>query len=99
MIKHRDDWTGPVDIAEFAPLSVKSGGNFADILSQDDPDIWRSQRPAQGGQTGALFDRIIAQALENRSGRSARSKTAVGSTKRKTAATKQDATRQGKRTR
>ena len=88
LIKHRDDWAGPVDIAEFAPLSVKSGGDFADILSQDDPDIWRSQRPAQGGPTGALFDRIIAQALENRSGRSARSKTVVGSTKPKTAATR-----------
>src|SRR5262245_8182033 len=35
LIKHRDEWAGPVDIAEFAPLSVKSGGDFADILSQD----------------------------------------------------------------
>ena len=26
LIKHRDDWAGPVDITEFAPLSVKSGG-------------------------------------------------------------------------
>ena len=25
LIKHRDDWAGPIDIAEFAPLSVKSG--------------------------------------------------------------------------
>ena len=24
LIKHRDEWAGPVDIAEFAPLSVKS---------------------------------------------------------------------------
>src|SRR6187551_2887524 len=36
LIKHRDDWSGPIDIAEFAPLSVKSEGDFADILSQDD---------------------------------------------------------------
>jgi bifunctional non-homologous end joining protein LigD len=73
LIKHRDDWAGTVDIAEFAPLSVKSRGDFADILAQDDPDIWRSNRPAQGGETGALFERIIARALEMRQGGSASS--------------------------
>jgi bifunctional non-homologous end joining protein LigD len=69
LIKHRDDWSsGELDIAEFAPLSVKSKGDFADILSQDNPDIWRSHRPAQGGETGAMFDKIIAQAMQMRSG-------------------------------
>ena len=63
LIKHRDDWSGPVDIAEFAPLSVKSEGDFADILSQDNPDIWRSNRPAEGGDTGKLFQSIITRAL------------------------------------
>ena len=48
LIKHRDDWAGDVDIAEFAPLSVKSGGDFADILAAGQPRIWQSQRPAQG---------------------------------------------------
>ena len=48
LIKHRDDWAGELDITEFAPLSVKSEGDFADILAQDNPDIWRSNRPAQG---------------------------------------------------
>ena len=67
LIKHRDDWAGPVDIAEFAPLSVKSEGDFADILSQDDPDVWRSNRPARGGETGAMFERIVKRALELRS--------------------------------
>jgi bifunctional non-homologous end joining protein LigD len=66
LIKHRDDWAGPVDIAEFAPLSVKSGGDLADILSQEDPDIWRSNRPAQGGDTGKLFQSIVKRALELR---------------------------------
>src|SRR5918992_4712412 len=66
LIKHRDEWSGDVDIAEFAPLSVKSEGDFADILSADNPDIWRSNRPAQGGETGAMFDKIIARALEMR---------------------------------
>jgi bifunctional non-homologous end joining protein LigD len=66
LIKHRDDWAGEVDIAEFAPLSVKSEGDFADILAQDNPDIWRSNRPAQGGETGAMFQKIIDQALSMR---------------------------------
>jgi len=64
LIKHRDDWAGDVDIAEFAPLSVKSGGDFADILAQDNPEIWISSRPAQGGEAGALFKKIIERALE-----------------------------------
>jgi bifunctional non-homologous end joining protein LigD len=74
LIKHRDNWAGDVDIAEFAPLSVKSEGDFADILSAENPDIWQSQRPAQSGEAGALLERIIARALELRSGHSDRSK-------------------------
>ena len=66
LIKHRDEWSGDVDIAEFAPLSVKSKGDFADILASGNPDIWQSHRPAQGGETGAMFDKIIARALEMR---------------------------------
>ena len=73
LIKHRDDWSsGELDIAEFAPLSVKSEGDFADILSHDNPDIWRSNRPAQGGETGALFEKIIAQAVQMRAGSGAK---------------------------
>jgi bifunctional non-homologous end joining protein LigD len=63
LIKHRDDWSGPIDIAEFAPLSVKTESDFADILAQDNPDIWRSNRPAEGGDTGKLFQSIITRAL------------------------------------
>ena len=63
LIKHRDEWAGPLDIAEFAPLSVKSGGDFADILAQENPAIWQSHRPAQGGDAGAMFTRIIERAL------------------------------------
>jgi bifunctional non-homologous end joining protein LigD len=69
LIKHRDEWSsGELDIAEFAPLSVKSEGDFAEILSQENPDIWRSNRPAQSGETGALFEKIVAQAMQMRSG-------------------------------
>ena len=70
LIKHRDDWAGPVDITEFAPLSVKSGGDFADILSEGDPDIWHSHRPAAGGEAGAMFKKIIERAIAKRGGQS-----------------------------
>jgi len=66
LIKHRDEWAGDVDITEFAPLSVKSGGDFADILAQDNPGIWISHRPAQGGEAGAMFKKIVERAVEMR---------------------------------
>src|SRR5262245_17454043 len=62
LIKHRDDWAGDLDITTFAPRSVKSDGDFADILGDKTPAIWHSNRPAKGGDTGAMFERIIAQA-------------------------------------
>jgi bifunctional non-homologous end joining protein LigD len=69
LIKHRDEWSGPVSITEFAPLSVKSHGDFADILASDLPDIWLSNRPARRGEAGALFEKIIRRALELREAR------------------------------
>jgi bifunctional non-homologous end joining protein LigD len=69
LIKHRDDWAGDVNITEFAPLSVKSKGDFADILAGDDPDVWISHRPASGGEAGAMFEKIIRRALEMREAR------------------------------
>ena len=71
LIKHRDEWSGPLDIAEFAPLSVKSGADFADILAAGNPEIWISNRPAQGGDTGAMFARIVERALALRKQESA----------------------------
>ena len=75
LIKHRDDWAGPIDIAEFAPLSVKSQGDLAEILSVENPDIWRSNRPAKRGETGAMFEKIIARALEMKAERTERTET------------------------
>jgi hypothetical protein len=43
---------------------VKSGGDFADILADGNPEIWISNRPAQGGETGAMFQKIVERALE-----------------------------------
>jgi DNA ligase D-like protein (predicted 3'-phosphoesterase) len=92
LIKHRDDWAGAVDIAEFAPLSVKTGGDFADILSAGDPDVWRSNRPAKEGETGAMFERIIARALEMNAERSDRS-TRSGSNRAASEGSKRSASR------
>jgi bifunctional non-homologous end joining protein LigD len=64
LIKHKDEWAGDVDITEFAPKSVKSEGDFVDILADGHPEIWISNRPAQGGETGALFQKIVERALE-----------------------------------
>jgi len=91
LIKHRDDWAGPVDIAEFAPLSVKTEGDFADILAQDNPDIWRSNRPAESGDTGKLFQSIITRALAlkaEREGKAAAPRKKAAAPKRKTAPSK-----------
>jgi bifunctional non-homologous end joining protein LigD len=69
LIKHKDEWSGDLDITTFAPLSVKSGGDFEDILAADRPDIWVSNRPAKGGDTGAMLDEIIKKAAALKAGR------------------------------
>jgi bifunctional non-homologous end joining protein LigD len=69
LIKHRDDWAGDVDITEFAPKSVKSEGDFEDILAADNPDVWVSHRPAEGGEAGMMLKRIIERAAALKAGR------------------------------
>lgn len=71
LIKHRDDWAGDVDITEFAPKSVKSDGDFEDILAADRPDVWESNRPAEGGQAGAMLAQIIERAARLKAGKTA----------------------------
>jgi bifunctional non-homologous end joining protein LigD len=68
LIKHRDEWAGPIDIATFAPLSIKSGGDFTDILEQESPDLWTSNRAAKGGSAHMLkvVERAVAIAEENK---------------------------------
>jgi bifunctional non-homologous end joining protein LigD len=68
LIKHRDDWAGDVDITEFAPRSVKSDGEFEDILAADNPDVWVSHRPAEGGEAGAMLAKIIERAAALKAG-------------------------------
>ena len=62
LIKHRDDWSGDLDITEVAPKSVKSNGGFEDILAEDTPAVWLSNRPAKGGEAGAMLATIIERA-------------------------------------
>jgi len=69
LIKHRDEWSGELDIAEFAPKSVKSGGDFEDILGGEAPAVWVSNRPAKGGDAGAMLARIIEKAAKLKSAR------------------------------
>jgi len=69
LIKHRDEWAGDVDITEFAPKSVKSDGDFEDILGEDTPAVWVSHRPAQGGEAGAMLAKIIERAAKLKANR------------------------------
>jgi len=71
LIKHKDDWSGDVDIAAFAPKSVKSNFDFPEILAEDNPAIWQTNRPVSGGETGALLKDIIEQAAALKAARGA----------------------------
>jgi bifunctional non-homologous end joining protein LigD len=85
LIKHRDDWAGDLDITAFAPRSVKSEGDFEDILAAERPDVWVSHRPAKGGEAGEMLARIVERAAALKSERareaSARPKAAGGAAK------------------
>jgi bifunctional non-homologous end joining protein LigD len=68
LIKHRDDWSGELDIAEFAPRSVKSDGDFEDILGGEAPAVWQSHRPAKGGEASEMLAKIIERAARLKGG-------------------------------
>jgi bifunctional non-homologous end joining protein LigD len=70
LIKHRDDWAGDLDITEFAPKSVKSEGDFEDILAEETPAVWTSNRPAKSGEAGAMLATIIERAAKLKADRS-----------------------------
>jgi len=69
LIKHRDEWAGDLDITEFAARSVKSDGDFEDILGEDTPAVWQSNRPAKGGDAGAMLAQIIERAAKLKAGK------------------------------
>lgn len=83
LIKHRDEWSGPLNITEFAPLSVKTpDADFADILAAGNPAVWTTNPPAKSGDTGKLFQRIIQQAVAMKAGRARAAPTPERSRKR-----------------
>jgi bifunctional non-homologous end joining protein LigD len=44
LIKHRDDWSGPIDVTKVAPDSVKSFQSIEAIAAQKDAAEWESHR-------------------------------------------------------
>jgi bifunctional non-homologous end joining protein LigD len=93
LIKHRDDWAGDLDITEFAPRSVKTDGDFEDILAADKPDVWTSNRPAKGGEAGEMLEAIIAKAAALKTGRPVEARRAGSAKPAKAAAKPAAATR------
>jgi bifunctional non-homologous end joining protein LigD len=90
LIKHRDAWAGEIDVIKVAPDSVKSFGDFADILAEDTPAVWQSHRPAEGGEAGAMLREIIEEAARRKVQRDSknpkktkRAKTAKGKTRKR----------------
>ena len=49
---------------ELKGSAKKRHEEFLAILAKKDPNIWESHRPAEGGDAGAMFKKIIKQALE-----------------------------------
>jgi bifunctional non-homologous end joining protein LigD len=61
LIKHKDEWAGDLDITDFAPKSVKSGGTFREILAQEAPDVWMSHAGATGEASMATLASLLAK--------------------------------------
>jgi bifunctional non-homologous end joining protein LigD len=86
LIKHRDEWSGNVDITTFAPLSVKSNQDLHEILAEDNPAVWQTNRPASGGETGAMLRDIIEKAAALKASRNPAKAPAAASAPRASAA-------------
>ena len=74
LIKHRDEWAGDVDITTFASKSVKSEGDFEDILAADTPAIWISKGSTKGGEASKMLAEIIEKAAKIKAGRAKKKK-------------------------
>ena len=59
LIKHKDEWSGELDILTFAPLSVKSQLDFKGILAKGYPADWKDHPPAKGGDAGKLYSKLL----------------------------------------
>ena len=93
LIKHKDEWAGDLDITTFAPDSVKSKASFREILAQDAPDVWLSNRGAGDGSLETLANVLskldaIEPVDQPRASRSALAATDAPSAPKKRAAKK-----------
>ena len=89
LIKHRDEWSGDLDITSFAPLSVKSQHDLHEILADDKADMWETNRPATGTGNAMLREVIEkAAALKHDRGASLRDSPGQKRAASKTRATK-----------
>ena len=61
LIKHKDEWSGDLDITTFAPDSVKSGGSFRDILAQKALDVWLNNPGATGQASLETLAAVLAR--------------------------------------
>jgi bifunctional non-homologous end joining protein LigD len=63
LIKHRDDWSGDVDVAALAPDSVKTFRDLPHILADSGKlDTMAEHPPVAGGETGKLWREVIEAA-------------------------------------
>ncbi len=63
LIKHRDEWSGDLDVVTFAPLSVKIHGDYADILrAHGVPASWSRQLPVKSGESAEMIREAVAEA-------------------------------------
>ena len=83
LMKHRDDWAGSIDVTTEFAQSVKSFGDFADILAADKPDVWHSHRPAEGGAAGQMLQEIIEKAAKLKAAKPAPPRRRLKTTKTK----------------
>jgi bifunctional non-homologous end joining protein LigD len=63
LLKHRDEWSGDLDVVTFAPQSVKTHGDFADILrAHGVPPAWKRHLPVKSGESSDLIRSAVAEA-------------------------------------
>lgn len=85
LIKHRDHWSGDVDVATAAPDSVKSFGGFAEVLAaSQDAHAFDKNAPVKGGTAGALFKQVIAEAAAGKTSKAADTRTSAKASNRRT---------------
>lgn len=100
LIKHDDEWSGPLDITTFAPASVKSGGDIDDVLHAELPAVWKSRAAATPRDLPDSLAQIIARADKLRASAAARSDAprTTAPTQRRTSTTAGHASRPGRKT-